>query len=55
MILDRLNTMIHHSNSCIHILSHNKLYKNKTKFIKIHIMNIYIKTKTLFSYGKSLN
>ena len=48
MILDHLN-------SSIHILSHDKLYENKTKFIKIHIMNIYIKTKILFSYGKSLN
>ena len=41
MILDHLN-------SSIHILSHDKLYENKTKFIKIHI-NIYIETKTLFS------
>ena len=41
MILDHLN-------SNIYILSHDKLYENKTKFIKIHI-NIYIETKTLFS------
>ena len=42
MILDHLN-------SSIHILVHDKFNENKTKFIKIYNMNIYIKTKTLFS------
>ena len=45
MILDHLN-------SNIHILSHDKFNENKTKFIKIHIMNIYFKTKYCFHKQK---